>query len=261
MEAYDAKCEMSNLKENIVNDYTVIADFHDTRGAEAQRGTVCLPIYAPIAAAYRNKRGFIDAADLALGCGFPFDHADIQDGHSVADLGCASGIDSFIASDMVGENGQVIGFDLTPRLVERATEIAHTNNRTNVRFEVADIQTLPLQNESMDAVISNGVFSLIPSIEKVFEESFRVLKSTGVFAFADITQNVTYSSEDQPKINSFTGCLNGIRSKDLYTKKLIDAGFRKVIIVEERTLDLSSLSLNAGSSGLAIVTFKCLKNE
>lgn len=252
---------MKELKENIVNDYTVIADFHDTRGAEAQRGTVCLPIYAPIAAAYRNKRGFIDEADLALGCGFPFEFANIQAGHHVADLGCASGIDSFIVSEMVGNNGSVVGFDLTPRLIERARNIAKNNNRTNVRFEVADIQELPLQNESMDAVISNGVFSLIPSIEKVFDESFRVLKTTGVFAFSDITQNVTYSAEDQPKINSFTGCLNGIRSKDLYTKKLIEAGFRKVIIEEERTLDLSSLSLNAGSSGLVIVTFKCLKNE
>lgn len=168
------------LKDKITNDYANIVAFHES-DAEAQRANVCSAIFDPIKDQYPQFEGYISESDLGLGCAFPFSNADIKKGYSVADLGCAAGIDSFIMARMVGEEGTVLGFDITPALIERADSIKKFHQIKQVEFQTADITEIPLDNNSVDVCTSNGVFSLISDLESVFSEVKRILKPNGIF--------------------------------------------------------------------------------
>ncbi|MGB3546892.1 MAG: methyltransferase domain-containing protein [Saprospiraceae bacterium] len=223
-----------NLHDRIKTDYASIVVRNEETGGETQRATVCGPIHDPIAGRYATFAGYREASDLGLGCAFPFTYAGIEKGDAVADLGCAAGVDSFIVREMVGETGMVHGFDLTPALVERGQRIATANGMTNIQFREADITALPLDDESVDAAISNGVFSLLPNPGAGFREAFRILRSGGTFALADINRRVDYSPADYATILELTGCLNGIRRHRAYLELAAEAGFTRIEVAEER---------------------------
>ncbi len=223
-----------NLHDRIRTDYASIVARNTETGGKTQRSTVCGPIHNPIAGHYATLAGYREASDLGLGCAFPFLHAGIKKGDVVADLGCAAGVDSFIVREMVGAAGMVHGFDLTPALIERGQRIATANGMKNIQFEVADITDLPVANESVDAAISNGVFSLLPDPGAGFREVYRILRSGGTFALADINRRVDYSPADYAHILELTGCLNGIRRHRAYLNLAAEAGFTAIEVVEER---------------------------
>ena len=123
--------------------------------------------------------GKFSEANLGLGCGNPVAMAEMRSGDTVLDLGSGAGFDCFLAMRKVGEQGKVIGVDMVPEMVEKAKANAEKYNYKNVEFKLGDIEELPIENDYIDVIISNCVINLAPNKDKVFSESYRVLKNNG----------------------------------------------------------------------------------
>jgi len=223
-----------STKTTIQRAYGKIVQLTDAHGVAWQRDHICKPIFEPIAHIYPQQPGYLDAANLGLGCGFPVAHAQVQAGETVLDLGCAAGIDSFLARAAVGAGGQVIGLDITPELVARATYLAEMQGFNNVRFHCADVENLPLPAASVDVIISNGVFSLLPHRRRVFQEMHRVLRPGGRFCVCDLVRQADLPADLLEEVLPFTGCLNGIFHVQAYLDDIAAAGFPEATIVSER---------------------------
>jgi len=119
------------------------------------------------------------------GVGNPFTLGPIQEGETVLDIGCGTGVDTLIAAIMVGPEGKVVGIDMIPEMLKRAKENLQRTDFKNVTFMEASAEKLPFPNEDFDVVISNGVFNLIPGKVKALSEVYRVLKPGGRMMIAD----------------------------------------------------------------------------
>lgn len=232
------------IKETVKREYNQIIQDVENQGIEWWRSRVCESIYAGIRDTYPDMNGYVDDANLGLGCGFPVKYSDIKVGDAVLDLGCAAGIDSFIARQVVGEQGSVIGMDITPFLIERARRTAEKLGYQNVIFIEGDIEAIPLVANQIDVVISNGVFSLVPHKERVFAEMYRVLKPEAHFCIADLVRRSKFPDTLRIAAEQFTGCLNGISHQDEYLRLIVEAGFKNVALREERRVPLPDNLLN-----------------
>jgi SAM-dependent methyltransferase len=116
-----------------------------------------------------------EGANLGLGCGNPQAIAALKPGETVLDLGSGAGFDAFLAARAVGPKGFVIGVDMTPEMVSKARKNQAAGAYNNVEFRIGEIESLPVANDSVDAIISNCVINLSPDKARVFKESFRVL--------------------------------------------------------------------------------------
>jgi SAM-dependent methyltransferase len=164
----------------------------------------------------------------AAGVGNPFALGPIMVGENVVDLGCGAGADLCIAACLVGEQGQVIGIDITPAMVAKAEKAARDLGLTNVDVRIGDIAALPFESASMDVVISNGAINLSSHKPCVFQEVFRILRPGGRFQFADMVRD---SAVDAPTCGSWADCVAGTVEPKRYLDMLAGAGFRDVEMV------------------------------
>ena len=174
-----------------------------------------------------------EGANLGLGCGNPVALASLRGGETVLDLGAGAGFDCFLASNKVGRNGKVIGVDMTPEMVEKARDNAKKGNYSNVEFRLGEIENLPASDNSVDAVISNCVINLVPNKDRVFAETFRVLRPGGRIMISDIVLLKELPDSIRNSVESYIGCLSGAIMKGKYVEAIEAAGFRDVKIIDE----------------------------
>jgi ArsR family transcriptional regulator len=175
-------------------------------------------------------------ANLGLGCGNPIALANISEGDIVLDLGSGAGFDSFLAVRKVGESGKVIGVDMTDEMLEKARGLADKYGFKNVEFRKGDIEELPVENESVDVIISNCVINLAPDKSKVFKEAYRVLKRTGRMFVSDIVLLEELTSEQRSDEKLIAGCVGSALLKEEYLKIIEDAGFNYKILHEDKEI-------------------------
>jgi arsenite methyltransferase len=178
---------------------------------------------------------------LGLGCGNPVALASLKEGETVLDLGSGGGIDVFLAAKKVGPTGKVIGVDMTEAMVERAKAITSKHGYKNVEFRLGEIEALPVEDETVDVIISNCVINLAPDKLKVFQEAYRVLKPNGRLMVSDIVTEGKLPEEVRKSYDAWAGCIAGALEKSDYLDKIAGAGFTNVKIVSQKpyTIDVS----------------------
>jgi ArsR family transcriptional regulator len=178
-------------------------------------------------------------ANLGLGCGNPIALANIREGDVVLDLGSGAGFDSFLAAKKVGYSGKVIGVDMTKEMISKARNLADKYGFKNVEFRLGDIEKLPVENESIDVIISNCVINLAPDKLKVFKEAYRVLKKNGKMYVSDIVllEELTNAQRSDEKL--IAGCVGGALLKSDYLKTIEEAGFKYKILHEDKEISIS----------------------
>jgi len=193
---------------------------------------------------YSKLEGYNPDADYGLGCGLPTEYANIKEGDTVVDLGSGAGNDCFIARQLTGEKGRVIGVDMTPNMIDKARENTIKLKLENVEFRLGEIENLPVRNEEADVVVSNCVLNLVPDKKQALSETLRILKNGGHFSISDI---VTYDTIPEGLRNEaalYAGCVSGALTKDEYLTAIREAGFINVTIQKERKIDLPNELLN-----------------
>jgi SAM-dependent methyltransferase len=174
-----------------------------------------------------------EGANLGLGCGNPVALASLKEGQTVLDLGSGAGFDCFLAARVVGEQGRVIGVDMTPEMVTKARENAQKGDFRNVDFRLGEIENLPVPDGSVDVILSNCVVNLSPEKPKVFAEAFRVLKPGGKLTLSDVVLLRPLPPVLAGSAAAYLGCVAGASLKNDYLDMLKTAGFADVEVVGE----------------------------
>lgn len=169
-----------------------------------------------------------EVANFTLGCGDPITLADLKPGETVLDLGSGGGLDCFLAAKKVGASGRVIGVDMTPEMLERAQASATRLGFANVEFRHGYLENLPVEESSVDVVISNCVINLSPDKPQVFREVFRVLNPGGRVSVSDIVTNGPLPEAIQKSMEAWGACVAGALDVKDYTRGLSEAGFTEV---------------------------------
>lgn len=167
---------------------------------------------------------------VSYGCGDPITLASLQPGQTVLDLGSGAGLDCFFAAKKVGESGRVIGVDMTPEMIERARSSAKRLDIQNVEFRQGYLEDLPVENNTVDVIISNCVINLSPDKSKVFGEAFRVLKPGGRLAVSDIVTDGPLPESIKQSLSAWAGCVAGAIEAGDYIGMMKAVGFTEVIV-------------------------------
>jgi SAM-dependent methyltransferase len=206
--------------------------------------------------AYAGVAGHLAEADLNLGCGVPTQLAALRPGETVLDLGSGAGNDVFIARHEVGTEGRVIGVDMTPDMISRARANASKLGYANVEFRLGEIEHLPIESGSVDAIISNCVLNLLPDKAPAFVEMFRVLRPGGRFCVSDIVATGELAEPVRKVASLYVGCVAGALPETEYLALIATAGFARTRIGKERAVDLSDEVLQPYMSGADIAAFR-----
>lgn len=191
-------------------------------------------------------------ANMGLGCGNPLPIANLKAGETVLDLGSGGGFDCFLAAKQVGDAGKVIGVDMTPAMVSKARTTAEKEGYRNVEFRLGEIENLPLADGTVDAIISNCVINLSPNKERVFAESYRVLKPGGRLAISDIVAFAELPEEIRSDMALFTGCMAGASLISEMEDMLRTNGFQQIHIAPK---DESKTFIRDWAPGKAVTDY------
>jgi arsenite methyltransferase len=195
---------------------------------------------------------------MGLGCGNPTAIAELKAGEVVLDLGSGGGVDVFLAANKVGPTGRVIGVDMTEEMVDKATSIAREHGYRNVEFRLGEIEKLPVEDESVDAIISNCVINLSPDKAKVFGEAHRVLKRGGRLTVSDIVSEGALPDDIRSDPNAWAGCIAGALERQEYLRKIKKAGFEDAQVLSSKEFYLEGEGSQAPTK-LVSITVKAFK--
>jgi len=241
-----------NIKENVRKNYGEVAKGASqcccgpsccgSDAGEQQKVNEFITTYASDPDSVARKLGYTDDelsalpedANLGLGCGNPAAIASLKPGDVVLDLGSGAGMDCFLAASKVGTEGKVIGVDMTSEMIEKANVNLEKSNFTNIEFRYGEIEALPVDNNSVDVVISNCVLNLVPDKLKAFQEIFRVLKPGGRMAVSDIVKLRRLPDEIENDPDALSACISGALMHDDYIAAIGEAGLSDVTVVSEQ---------------------------
>lgn len=223
--------DAEGIRERVREGYTRVAE----RAAGCCGGT------PPQAAEVARRAGYADeeiaaapeGANLGVGCGNPTAIERLRPGETVLDLGSGAGFDAFLAARAVGASGRVIGVDMTEAMLERARENAQHGGFANVEFRSGTIEALPVEDESVDVVLSNCVINLSPQKDLVFREAFRVLRPGGRLQVSDIVLERPLPEALRASVQAYVGCIAGASLREDYLRGIREAGFRELRVESE----------------------------
>ena len=191
---------------------------------------------------------------LGLGCGAPLKFANLKGGETVVDLGSGAGIDAFLASKLLGKESKVIGIDMTDEMLEKARKTSVANNYKNIEFRKGDIEEkIPIEENSVDVVISNCVINLTSNKTNTFKEIYRILKKNENSRMI-ISDLITTKEINNNDINTdnWCSCIDGTLTKENYLQSIKDAGFQNIEILNEKTY-MDETNFNDGRKIVSII--------
>ena len=244
--------EEQEIKKTIRKTYSKIAlQQHDNKTASSSSFSCCAPgccssgegeggnsspIQAAAAVGYETSEleSVPQAAVLGVGCAAPVKFVDLQESETVVDLGSGAGIDVFLSSKQVGPRGRVIGIDMTDEMLERARRNAKKGGYTNIEFRKGDIEKrIPVDENSIDVVISNCVINLTINKVNAFQEIYRILKNGGGrMVISDLVSDAEIAPS-AANTEKWSSCIDGALTKEHYLDSIKKAGFQNVEVLSE----------------------------
>jgi SAM-dependent methyltransferase len=196
----------------------------------------CGDDYTIFSESYENLKGYNPDADLGLGCGLPTEFAHIKQGDTVVDLGSGAGNDCFVAREIAGETGKIIGIDMTEAMIDKARENAEKLGFNNVEFRLGDIEKMPMTANKADVVISNCVLNLVPDKEKAFDEIYRILKPGGHLSVSDVVIEGNLPEGIKEAAEMYAGCVSGAIQLNDYLQIIYDSGFLNIEVQKKKAI-------------------------
>ena len=197
-----------------------------------------------------------DVASTSYGCGDPITLALLKPGQTVLDLGSGAGLDCILAAQKVGEAGHVIGVDMTPEMIERAKANVKRVDLKNIEFRHGYLESLPVESNSVDVIISNCVINLSPDKTKVFDEAFRVLVPGGKLAVSDIVTDGPLPELVKQSLSAWAGCVAGAVEAGDYIGMMKSVGFIDIAVTpvffDKETVDAALADMGEALDSLNI---------
>ncbi|CAM3301580.1 arsenite methyltransferase [Aequorivita lipolytica] len=245
------------LKEIVKDRYAKIAEQGKAENAASCCGatTPSNKVYNIMMDDYSETGGYVEDADLGLGCGLPTQFAKIKKGDTVIDLGSGAGNDCFVARHETGSEGKVIGIDFTPIMVKKARANAEKLGFNNVEFREGDIDAMPINDDTADVIVSNCVLNLVPNKQMVIGEIFRTLKPGGHFSISDIVLVGNLPDALKEDAEMYAGCVAGAIQRVEYLQFIKDAGFQNIQIQKEKPIVIPDDILEKYLSSEEVKTF------
>jgi arsenite methyltransferase len=201
---------------------------------------VALKFYAPEELAQVP----LAAVERALGVANHLRFAEIRPGETILDLGCGGGIDTILAARRTGPAGRAIGLDFLPEMLERTAAAAAEAGLDNVETLEGELEAIPLANDSVDHVISNGVINLSPRKARALAECARVLRPSGKLSVADLTiVEEELPAEVLTHPAAWAGCVSGALAERDFVRKLERAGFTEIAVRHREPMSVDGCAL------------------
>jgi SAM-dependent methyltransferase len=257
------------IKEAVKKRYTAVAESSSSGfrsscgcGSDVDSGSCCgggvNPRQAAAMIGYNVKEldEIPQEALLGLGCGSPVAYVGLKPGETVLDLGSGGGIDVFLAAKKVGAKGKVYGVDMNEAMIKRAREAAEEYGFKNVEFRLGEIEEMPIEDGTVDAIISNCVINLSPDKPQVFREAYRVLKPGGRITVSDIVTEGRIPEEIRRDLDSWASCVSGALPQEEYLKDMEVVGFEKPKILVESFYDTSEYDVDFKIKSVTVEAYK-----
>ncbi len=231
------------IRELVRRRYTEIARDGGVNTTGACGGPQPAEIAQRIGYSAKDTAAVPEGANLGLGCGAPLAAAALQKGETVLDLGSGAGFDAFLAAHAVGANGHVIGVDMTDEMLAKARVNAERAGLHNVEFRKGYIEALPVDDASVDVVLSNCVINLVPDKAAVYREVARVLRPGGRMVISDVVLNEPLPEAIAADVAAFTGCVAGAALRDQYLATVAAAGLTAIEVLSDKGFGTMALTM------------------
>ena len=208
--------------------------------------------YSKVASCPHDKHGFPTGRPFALAVGYPemelnklpdsivesfagvdypFSFKEMKKGNTVVDIGCGAGLDLYFASKKVGSKGKVYGIDISKEMVRKAMLNIKKLGLNNVEVIEGHSDKIPLRDESVDVVTSNGIYNLSPDKKAVLKEAYRVLKPNGIICFSEIVLKQELGQEVRKSVKDWFRCIGGALTKEKFIALMEEVGFQEIKVL------------------------------